>query len=178
MTGTSEYGRALFLLAKEEGAFEEYLADMDVVIGAFSENAKYVSLLDTPAIPKKEKLSLIDEAFCSVNKNIVNLIKILCERHSVYSIFDVANTFRILYNEKMGIEEVTAVTAVAMTEIQTSKLKEKLEKITGKSIIIKNVVDSSILGGVKLRYSGKQIDGSIKSRLDEFEKKIKSTVIR
>ena len=178
MTAASEYGKALFLLAREDGKYAEYITDLSIMISAFKENGKYVNLLDTPALSKKEKLSLIDEAFSSLNENIVNLLKILCERQSVHLIFEVEKSFMSLYNEEMGIEEVTAVTAVAMTEIQTSRLKEKLEKITGKSIIIKNVVDSSILGGVKLRYSGKQIDGSIKSRLDEFERKIKSTVIR
>jgi F-type H+-transporting ATPase subunit delta len=56
-------------------------------------------------------------------------------------------------------------------------MKEKLAKMTGKTIIIKNTVDKSILGGVKLRYSGIQLDGSVKTRLDTFEKSLKNTVI-
>lgn len=178
MTAASEYGKALFLLAREDGKYAEYITDLSIMISAFKENGKYVNLLDTPALSKKEKLSLIDEAFSSLNENIVNLLKILCERHSVHLIFDVEKSFISLYNEEMGIEEVSVITAVPLTEGQSERLKEKLEKITGKNIIIKNVIDKSILGGVKLRYFGKQIDGSIKSRLDEFERKIKSTVIR
>ena len=178
MTGAEGYGRALFLLAKEDENYSEYINDLAVIIAVFKENAKYASLLDTPAVPKKEKLLLIDEAFSSLKENIVNLLKILCESHSVHLIFDVEKAFISLYNQEMGIEQVTAITAIPLTEAQTERLKEKLEKITEKVVVIKNVVDSSILGGMKLRYSGKQIDGSIKSRLDEFERKIKSTVIR
>ena len=178
MTCTNEYGKALFLLAKEDSRYDEYISDLYVLTEAFKQNEKYISLLDTPAVPKVKKLSLIDEAFNSLNENIINLLKILCEKHSVYSIFDVQKTFISHYNEEMGIEEVTAITALPMTDMQKEKLKEKLEKITKKHIVIKNVIDKTILGGVKLRYSGKQIDGSLKNRLSEFEKKIKSTVIR
>ena len=57
------------------------------------------------------------------------------------------------------------------------KLAAKLAAITGKKIIIKNTVSKEILGGIQIRYSGKQIDGSIKTRLDGFEKSLKKIVI-
>ena len=44
-------------------------------------------------------------------------------------------------------------------------------------IIVKNTVSPEILGGVKLRYSGIQLDGSVKTRLDKFEASLKNTVI-
>jgi len=56
-------------------------------------------------------------------------------------------------------------------------MAEKLASTTGKKIIIKNTVTPEILGGVKLRYSGKQLDGSVKTRLDKFEQSLKNTVI-
>ena len=54
---------------------------------------------------------------------------------------------------------------------------DELEEITGKTIIIKNTVDAAILGGMKLRYLGQQIDGSIKTKLDKFDKSLKDLVI-
>ena len=64
-----------------------------------------------------------------------------------------------------------------MTKTQLDAMKAKLAKITGKHIIIKNTVDPTILGGVKIRYSGIQLDGSVKTRLDKFEEGLKNTVI-
>ena len=46
--------------------------------------------------------------------------------------------------------------------------------MTGKKIILKNTVKPEILGGVMLRYSGIQLDGSVKSRLDAFERSLKN----
>ena len=128
-------------------------------------------------IAKEEKLSLADKAFGSLHFSVCNLVKILSERHSVRAFSEVYTTYLALYNEHMGIEEVEAVTAVPMSESQLAALKAKLVAETGKKIIIKNTVDPTILGGVKLRYAGKQIDGSVKTRLDAFSESLKNIIV-
>ena len=64
-----------------------------------------------------------------------------------------------------------------MTGKQVEAMKSKLGSITGKTIILKNTIDPSIIGGVKLRYSGIQLDSSIKTRLERFEHALKSVVL-
>ena len=177
MTVKSEYGRALFLLAKEMGATEEIKCDLTAVVTAMNGAPEYTKILDTPAIAKDEKIALADSALKGLNECVVNLVKILSEKHSVNTLPDVLKTYIALYNEDMGIEEVEAVTAAPMTKDQLLKMKEKLEAMTGKTVIIKNTVDKSILGGVKLRYEGKQIDASVKTRLDGFAEALRNVVI-
>ena len=177
MTGAAEYGRALFMLARELEAQEEIKNDAFTVKTVLDENPDYKNLLDTPAISKEEKLSLADKAFGTLHYTVSNLVKILSERHSVRAFSEVYTTYLALYNEYMGIEEVEAVTAIPMNDGQIAKLKSRLVAETGKKIIIKNTVDPTILGGVKLRYSGKQIDGSVKTRLDAFSESLKNIIV-
>ena len=177
MTAGKEYGNALFMLSEECKTTEKVLSDVCAVDEIFKSNPKYVKLLDTPAVTKAEKLSLVDEAFSSLDESVVNLIKILCERHSVYTFPEVRRSYQRLYDASRGIEHVEAVTAVAMSEMQLERMRDRLSGMTGKKIIIKNTVDPEILGGVKLRYSGIQLDGSVKTRLDKFEASLKNTVI-
>lgn len=177
MTVHNEYGYALFLLAKEEGTLDITRSDAEAADGLLRKNESYVKLLDTPALSKDEKTALIDKAFGSLSYSIVNLLKILCEKHAVHTFSEVFGTYFSAYDAQMGIERVEAVTAVKMTEAQLSNLSKKLESLTGKTIIIKNTVSPEILGGVKLRYSGIQIDSSVKSRLDSFSEKLKNIVI-
>ena len=129
------------------------------------------------AVSKSEKLALIDEAFNPLCESVKNLIKILCEKHSVFFFSDVKKAFSSLYDNSRGIEHVEAVTAIAMSESQILRMTKKLSAMTGKKIILKNTVSPEILGGVKLRYAGIQLDGSVKTRLDKFEKSLKNTVI-
>lgn len=172
-----EYGKALFMLTEELGKTESVLSDVLAAAEIFENFPSYVKLLDTPAVTKAEKLALVDEAFNALDESLRNLIKILCERHSAHTFGDVSRTYVALYNESRGIEEVEAVSAVAMSEEQQLRMTEKLSAMTGKKIILKNTVCPEILGGVKLRYSGIQLDGSVRTRLDKFERGLKNTVI-
>ena len=77
----------------------------------------------------------------------------------------------------IGILPVRAVTAVALTESQAQKLTEKLQKLTGKTVELENFVDPSVLGGVRLDYDGKRVDGTVKNRLDSIRELLNQTVI-
>ena len=177
MIDAKEYGKALFLLAQEEGTTDVVSEDLKTVKKLLRENPRYEKLLDTPALSKGEKLSLIDRAFSSLHESVLNLTKLLCEKHSVYQLSRVADAYAVLCDEARGIMRAEALTAVAMTEKQISALTARLSALTGKMVVIKNTVEPGILGGVVLRYEGKQLDGSLKARLAGFEKALGEIVL-
>ena len=177
MKSYNEYGYALFTLCLEGGSEGAMLEDIRSADKVLTDNPDYLKLMDTPALPKEEKLRLIDEAFGGLSADLVSLIKILAGKRSLYSYREVFDSFYSAYDEARGIERVEALTAVEMTDGQIEKLAEKLHALTGKTVIVKNTVKPDILGGVILRYSGIQLDGSVKSRLDAFSERLKNIVI-
>ncbi|MBR7161982.1 MAG: ATP synthase F1 subunit delta [Clostridia bacterium] len=177
MIDAKEYGKALFLLTEEDGTTEAVAEDLQAVRKLLRENPRYEKLLDTPALAKEEKLRLIDRAFSSLHESVRNLTKLLCEKHSVYQLSRVADAYAVLCDEARGIMRAEVLTAVAMTEKQISALTARLSALTGKKVIIQNTVEPGILGGAVLRYAGKQLDGSLKARLDAFEKNLKEIVL-
>ena len=176
-TVAAEYGRALFLLTEENGSTEKVRSECEELHSLLSSEPEYLKLLDTPALPKEERLGLIDRALSGYDKYLLNTVKLLTERHAAYLGPRVLSAYISEYEKARGIERVEAVSATPLTEEQTARLKEKLERITGKQIIIKNTCDPSILGGMKLRYMGIQLDGSVRSRLDAFEKSLRSVIV-
>ena len=173
----NDYGKALFMLTEERGTTEAVLSEVAMAEELFSKNLDYVRLLDTPALSKAERLRLVNEAFASFDEDLKSLIKILCEKHSVNAFPEVKKSFSSPYDTSRGIEHVEAVTAIPMTDAQITRMSDKLARETGKKIILKNTVSPEILGGVKLRYSGIQLDGSVRTRLEKFEASLKNTVI-
>ena len=73
----AEYGKALFLLASEEGLTERIMQEAEAVVTLLSENPKYTTLLDTPAVPTAEKTALLDTAFSDLHPHLLNFLKIL-----------------------------------------------------------------------------------------------------
>ena len=177
MTGANEYGKALFLITEEDAVSDKVLADVKTAERAFKTNPDYVKLLDSPAVPKEERVELVDKAFSGLDERLCNLIKILTEKRAIHYFDKVAQAYYDLYDESRGILRVEAVTAIPLTEGQAATMTKKLSLSLGKTVVLKNTVDPSILGGVKLRYSDVQLDGSVKTRLDKFEEALKNTVI-
>ena len=171
------YGEALFMLTEEVGSTESVRDDVSCVIELIGQHPSYLSLIDSPALSREERLGLIDEAFGSLDKNLVNLIKILAEKRLVHALHDTMRAYLALYDKSRGIERVEAISAVPLTEEQITKLTAKLEAITGKQIIVRNTHDPELLGGMKLRYLGIQLDGTVKSKLEGFEKRLSELVI-
>ena len=177
MTDAKEYGKALYLLAKETGKEEKVAEDVMSLVSVLGNNGEYLKLLDTPSLSKEERVKIADGAFSSLDEYLVNTVKIMTERRMAHAIPSAMEGYALAYDEDKGIERVEAVSAVALDDRQREALRQKLEKLTGKTIIIKNTVDKSILGGMKLRYMGIQLDGSVKTRLESFEKSLKNLVI-
>ena len=110
-------------------------------------------------------------------KKADKIFDILTEKGYIRYFSECCQAYREQYNEENGILPVCAVTAVELTEDQTAKLKAKLEKITGKTVELVNRTDPTCLGGVRLDYDGRQVDGTIKNRLDSIHGLLKNTVL-
>lgn len=177
MSGAAEYAKALFLLSEEEKNTDITVKDAASVLAVLKENPDYHNLADTPALPTNEKTGLIDSAFSSVNRNLLSLMKILCENREFYSLPKILSDYLSLVDESRGILNVTAVTAVPMTENQKTAMKEKLSAMTGKTIRLENRTDPKVLGGVRLRYAGVQLDSTLETRLNALEKSLKAAIV-
>ena len=176
-SGILAYGEALFSLAEELGETEQVKSDMQTLLAVIDASPEYLKMLDSPALSREERLALIDGSLASLNKSLVNTAKLLTERRLAHTVPKVLEHFVKAYERSRGIERVDVISAIPLSESQTAKLKAKLEGITKKQIIISNTHDPALLGGMKLRYMGLELDGSIKTKLDGFEKSLSELVI-
>ncbi len=165
-----EYGDALYSLAMEEGCPDEILEGLSLAVTAFQENPGYLTLVQNPALPKEERLGLLDSAFESVHPYVLRLLKLLCERSALTLAPGALEQFKSLLYAQRGILPVEAISAVPLTEEQRKALMDKLAAKTGKTILLETRLDPSVLGGVKLRYEGKELDGTAAGRLSSLRR--------
>ena len=168
------YANALFELSLEENIADEVLCQSKKIKELLLQNPEFIKLLDTPTIPMEEKVRVADKTFGdSVNKNLLNFMKVMIERKNANELLHSIDDFEVLYNKHYGIEKAVAITAVPMSEEMKNKLCEKLAKVTGKKIILTNKVDPSVIGGVVLEFSDKQYNDSIANKLNELKVRLK-----
>ena len=179
MTRAGElYGQSLYDLAVSESISDEILKEMETVKTIFAENPDYVTLLSEPSIPKKERLSLLDEAFgSSLQEYLLNFIKILVEKGLLRSFSACFKRYRASYNSDHGIEDAVVTSAIPLKADSFEQLKKKLEAMTGKTIVLRQKVDPDVLGGIKVELEDRLYDGTVKGRLKELGKKFDETVL-
>ncbi len=171
------YAASLFSLAEDESlcdVFMEQLSELDAII---RDNREYTVLLNSPTLSLEQRTSLIEEAFSSAHEYVVNFLKLLSEKKCTHIFSDCVKEYKKLYCKKNNIENVTAITAVALSDELKAKLISKLEKEYGKKIQLEAKVDKSILGGIILRTQNSQTDASVRTRLDAIKAQLSSEQI-
>lgn len=170
----SGYGAALYSLAAENKMGKSVLSELHEICRALSDNPDYMKVLGMPLIPFEEKEKLIDEAFSGAHEYVLNFLKILVKEHLQENIEKAAEEYEEAYMKDSGMIRAEAVSAVPLFENELEKINVELEKITGKSVKTENRVDKSLLGGLILRFEGRQIDASLKTRLEGLLGEIKN----
>ncbi len=174
----SSYAQALYDLAKEENLTRQFLEELNALDGGISDEPTFLRLLAAPNLSKETRCQILDDSFRNrVHPYILNFLKILTEKGYIRNFSDCCRAYREQYNEDNGIISVCAVTAIELSDDQKSRLVEKLSQITGKTILLTNQIDSECIGGVRLDYNGKRVDGTVQNRLLSVQKLLKNTVL-
>lgn len=179
MTRTARlYGGSLYDLAAEEKLSGVILEEMQEIRKIFREAPQYLHLLGEPSIPKGERTELIEKAFgTQAERYLVNFLKLLCEKSIIHEFAGCCEEFTRRYYADHNISEAAVTSAVPLTDIQMERLKEKLEKISGRKILLVQKHDVSVLGGLRVELEGKQLDGTVQSRLDGISKKLNEIIV-
>jgi len=167
------YGQSLYMLAKEESLEEQILQQLGVLDECFAAQPDYLKLLSSHELPKQERTGILETAFREkVHPYVLNFLRLLTEKGYIRHFSDCCKAYREQYNTDKGILAVRVVSAVALNQSQKIRLTEKLSAITGKQIDLICREDPTVLGGIRLNYDGKQVDGTVQSRLKAMEKQL------
>ena len=173
----NRHAEALFQLSEEENITKEIYNELHNVVDILKENKDLDNVLKSPLIAKSEKVGLIEALFNNkINNNLKNFLKILVEKGRISSLNSIELTFKQLLNDKNNIIEGTVISAIPLTSEKIKELEEKLSKKYNKNVTLENKVDKTILGGVVIRLGNTQIDGSVKTRLDNIKDQLSQVI--
>ena len=172
------YGESLYELAKAESLSQRIGEELAVLQQSFRQEPDFICLLGTPSLTKAERCRILDEGFRGkVHPYVLNFMKILTEKGYMRHFSDCCDAYTQHFDQDNGIVRVSAVTAVPLTPQQEQRLKEKLERITGKEIKLHNRIDPAVLGGVRLDYDGQRLDDTVSHRMEAIRDLLSKTVL-
>ena len=165
----NEYAQAIFMLAQENAAIEEYSQALLSVKAQFDENPLYLQFLASPNISRDERQSAVAEAFGAA---VLSLLQLLIEKGRIVCFDECVTEFELLKAVAEKTVTATVTSAVGLSNEQSAALKKKLQAISGKTVILENLIDRSLIGGMIVEMEGKVLDGSIKRQLSEVKEVI------
>ena len=172
------YGQAMYDLARDEGKSQQILAELSALDQCLSNEQDFIQLLSSPNIPKEERVRILDDSFRGkIDPYVLNFLKILTEKGYIRHFSGCCKMYRQQYNQDNGIVPVVAYTAIPLSDELRRKLAAKLSTVTGKTIELDCRIDPETLGGVRLDFDGRQVDGTVRRRLEDIRSILKNTVL-
>lgn len=166
------YAEAIFDIAKKQNTVDRTLEDMREIARLFS-HRKLLYLLNEPKIPMQRKESAIRQALESkVLPTSLNLALLVVQRELVEAMPNLARELEqlVLNYKNEAVAQVT--TAMPMDQQQQNKVRQALERRTGKTILMQTKVSPDILGGVVARVGDQIIDASVRHRLAALRRQL------
>lgn len=164
------YAAALFDLAKEQGGLDVVAGDLDRLSAMITESADLRRLMRSPLIRRDEQGRALGALAAAVGLGPVvsNLLQLLARNGRLFTLSAVIAAFRTRLAAERGEQTAQVTSAEPLSDGQLAKLKSELSRLLGADVNIDSSVDGSLLGGLVVRLGSRQIDGSLKTKLDRL----------
>lgn len=170
-TVASRYAKSLLDLAQEQGQLDTVRKDMESVISVLKSNSELLAILKNPIIKGDKKRNILAAIFeGNISPIILSFFYILVNKGRAAILLDIAQEFIREYNEAKGIVKASVTSATALSEANLAELQQIITDEIKAEVILKNIVDPSLIGGFVVRVGDRQIDASIAGKLNKLEK--------
>lgn len=166
----SRYGLALYSLALEENKIDSWQKDVKTLKSIFEENTDFIMILGSSFISLEERLEIVEKTLVGVDKNIIGLIDVIMENNRTDLILDVFESFNSYCNQYRGVSEGLIYSTLKLDQTVIDQIEKKISKIENNKVELKNVIDPSLIGGLKVVIKDHIYDGSIKHNIEMMKK--------
>ena len=152
----------------DAAVIESGLADF---LATWNGSAALREFFGNPAIPASQKVGFLDKLNerLGLGKELRNLLAVLIDNGRIGQVDEVAEAYRRLLQQKLGISQAEIVTARELSGDEQTALAEEIGKLAGAHIEASFKLDPAILGGTVVRIGSTVYDGSVRGRLERLK---------
>ena len=176
ISGVAErYAGSLYELAadaKQVAAVEADLASVERMIAGSADLERLIKSPVFSADDQKRAISAL-VAKAGIKGLVGNFLKVVAGNRRLFAVPAMIAAFRRIAAEQRGEVAAEVTSAHALTTAQEQELKTTLKEIAGKDVVIAVTVDPSLLGGLVVKIGSRQIDTSLKTKLNSLKLALK-----
>jgi len=160
------YARALFELEQEGSDIHTSLSRAAQVVGM----EEIRELLAEPQVSPGAKAA----AAGKLSKEVKRLAEMLCARGKPELLPGISELVEEMIRQEASEVDAEVVTATKLDAPLQQKIAEALSEAVGRSVKLHVSQDASILGGLVVRIGDRQMDYSLRTRLQELKRALLS----
>lgn len=182
MTGNivaRRYAKALFAVAQEQPdkgeALAQYGEDLSRLADLLENAPELMKIFRNPIFSVEEKKGVILKVLekAAPSAMIQNFCLLLADKDRLAFLPEINAAYGALLDEEQGVLRGKLVTAVKLSDAMQKSVVGKLEKESGRKVVLDYEVDADIIGGLMLKIGGKVLDASIRAQLQILKENIK-----
>ncbi|GEP79845.1 F0F1 ATP synthase subunit delta [Staphylococcus carnosus] len=168
-----KYAQALYETSLDKDVLDLMYDEFAAVDEAVIPNQDKLKAFDSdPKNIAEDRNSLVESAFKGINEYLKNMLFVMAENRHLSILPEVFKAFEGLYNQYYNQDFATVESVHKLSQDELDKVGEALIQRTGLSkLIITNVINKSLIGGIRAKVGTKVFDGSIQNDLAQIERK-------
>lgn len=170
------YTQLLFEAAKNEGGQDGVLEvrdQMNAIVAAIRGNADLDGALKDPGYTVDQKVQLVRGVFADAAPALLSVLCVMAERGEIDYLSRVADEFETKMADEMNLVVADVTTAVELDDHLRELIKQRLESEMGKTAVLREHIDKSILGGVIMSTKDERFDASVLTRVEKAREMLK-----
>lgn len=169
------YARSLFELASEAKAVTDVEVDLSAIDVLLASSPDLRRLFNSPVFSADDQFRAIDKIVqkAKLEPLTANFLRVVAKNRRLFAVPGMITAFRRIAAEERGEVAAEVKSAHALTAAQETELKAALKSAAGKDVAIDVTVDPSLLGGLVVKMGSRQIDTSLKSKLNSLKLALK-----
>jgi F-type H+-transporting ATPase subunit delta len=170
------YAVAIAMLSKEQDAVERVSVDLRAIGDAMGASGLVRDFFESPVVDRPSKERVLAQVFeDKVHPIALHALLLLVRKRRENLLAAIVAEYLALEREARGVERLTLETARELDRAEYGRLIDKLERTYGKKFEVTQVVDPSLIGGLRLMMGDRRIDASIAGRLDSLARELSHT---
>lgn len=172
ISGVAErYARSLFDLALEGKAVAGVEADLAGFERMLAGSADLDRLIKSPVFSAEDQERAVAAvvARAGIGGLAGNFLKVVARNRRLFAVPAMIRAFRRIAAEQRGEISAEVTSAHPLSSAQQDELKATLKGVAGKDVAISVTVDPTLLGGLIVKIGSRQIDTSLKTKLNSLK---------
>ncbi|MBQ9069098.1 MAG: ATP synthase F1 subunit delta [Eggerthellaceae bacterium] len=172
------YAKTLLEQLNEKGGIDAVLEARSQMEQIVAYNRSHIDLTRAASdltMPPEKRAELVRGVFGGASPELASTLGVMAERGGLEILPRVLSSFNELISSQLGVTVVDVVTRVALDDHLRDLIKNKAKNELGGTVVLREQIDTGMLGGIIMSAGSRRIDASMNTMLEGVRTTLKKT---